>query len=97
MASISAGVTHACAVTSAGGAKCWGSGNYGQLGDGNGTMSLVPVGVSGLASGVTSIAVGNSFSCVVVSGGAKCWGYGGQGRLGNNSNADTLIPADVTP
>jgi hypothetical protein len=94
---IAAGASHTCAVTTGGAAKCWGSGNYGQLGDGNGTMSLVPVSVSGLTSGVTSIAVGNSFSCVVVSGGAKCWGYGGQGRLGNNSNVDAIIPVDVTP
>ncbi|HTO74171.1 MAG TPA: RCC1 domain-containing protein, partial [Gemmatimonadales bacterium] len=33
-ASLTAGYNHACAVTSAGAAYCWGLNNYGQLGNG---------------------------------------------------------------
>lgn len=38
-----AGHNHSCAVTLAGDAKCWGSNNYGQLGDGSTTPKANPV------------------------------------------------------
>ncbi len=97
--SISAGSIHTCAVTDAGGAKCWGADNNGQVGNDGAVVARVPtpVDVAGLTSGVSSISAGYFHTCAVtVAGGAKCWGSDGSGQLGNDAALSYQpMPVDV--
>jgi alpha-tubulin suppressor-like RCC1 family protein len=47
-ADIAPGWAHTCATTAAGGVKCWGRNESGQLGDGTNIDSIVPLAVAGL-------------------------------------------------
>lgn len=76
---IAANAANACALSTTGAVKCWGSNSSGQLGNGTTTSGAVtgvnkPVDVLGL-SGVASVSVGTSVTCAVLSsGGVTCWG-----------------------
>ncbi|HLG01740.1 MAG TPA: RCC1 repeat-containing protein, partial [Acidimicrobiia bacterium] len=71
---LAGGASHTCAIVLGGEVRCWGSNEYGHLGDGTTTERSTPVTVSGI-SAATAIAGGGSHSCAIVSGGeARCWG-----------------------
>jgi len=79
---VAAGEYHTCGVTPAGRAMCWGKNEYGQLGTG-GSDSLIPVGVSGLGSGVIGIGAGLTHGCAIkASGQVVCWGDNNYGQIG---------------
>jgi alpha-tubulin suppressor-like RCC1 family protein len=96
---VAAGYNHSCAVVN-GGVRCWGSNRYGQLGNDTNTDTIVPtstpVQVTGLTSGVSALATGDSYSCAVVNGGVQCWGDNLNGLLGNGSTMDSNTPVQVT-
>jgi alpha-tubulin suppressor-like RCC1 family protein len=90
---VSAGLRHSCARASDGGAWCWGSNEFGQIGDGSmleprPTAMRVRQGKRNL-DGVARISAGGHHTCVAMSdGGAWCWGLAEYGQLGDDTTGD---------
>jgi alpha-tubulin suppressor-like RCC1 family protein len=100
------GRLHACALTTAGGVRCWGYGEYGGLGDGTDftaiedfdTYRRMAVQVVGLESGVEAIATDADadFTCALRTGGTvACWGDNTWGQLGDGTTTLAWAPVDV--
>jgi len=85
---VSAGLNHACAVTTDGMVKCWGSDEYGQLGNGQSNIATnFPFSTPQLVQGVSnarSVSAGYLFTCAsLADASVKCWGQNEFGKLGH--------------
>jgi alpha-tubulin suppressor-like RCC1 family protein/Tol biopolymer transport system component len=73
---------YANCVLVAGGVRCWGPNNNGELGLGpnrDGSIERVPVAVPGFGSGNVAVASGEGMVCAIDGmGGLRCAGYAGQ-------------------
>jgi alpha-tubulin suppressor-like RCC1 family protein len=95
------GGSHACALSTAGAAYCWGLDASGQLGNNSTTQSTTAVAVTttGALSGVnlTQVAAGQDQTCALGgTGAAYCWGGNANGDLGINSTTQSLVPVAVS-
>lgn len=94
---IAAGYFHSCAITAAGGVRCWGWNAFGALGNDSTTDAPMPIDVPGLDKGVVALSLGAVHSCALLdSGSVRCWGANGQGQLGDGSRSDRLVAVAVT-
>lgn len=83
-----------CALTDAGGVKCWGQNLLAATGDAASTG--MPADVPGLASGVTAITKGINHACALMAeGGVKCWGNNMYGQLGDGTKNASAVPVEV--
>ena len=103
VAAITAGINHACALTTAGAVVCWGSNDYGRLGDGSTAQRTTPVAVmnadgSGPLSGIAAISAGgqtNHTCALTTAGTVLCWGNNSNGQLGDGSTTNRPLPVAV--
>lgn len=94
---ITPGYGSMCAIVS-GAAQCWGSNLNYTLGNNQSASftSNSPVQVTGLTSGVTSMAGGSTdHVCAVVSGAVKCWGSAGAHLGTGDDSTNSLVPTAV--
>jgi alpha-tubulin suppressor-like RCC1 family protein len=72
---VTAGYQHTCALTADGQVFCWGSDNFGLLGNGpNQTDSPSPTPVPGVADAIQIDATRQSMCALLADGTAQCWG-----------------------
>ncbi|HEX6940942.1 MAG TPA: hypothetical protein VF158_16105 [Longimicrobiales bacterium] len=97
LSGVAAGLYHTCAAGSDGKVYCWGSNEFGQLGDGTNTNSSTPMAVEAPA-GVTlsGVVAGSEHTCALSAAGpAYCWGTDLNGQLGDGRTIDSNVPVIV--
>jgi alpha-tubulin suppressor-like RCC1 family protein len=90
---------HACALTPAGAAWCWGGNTAGQRGDSTITGGATPGPVSG-GLAFRLLSAGTAHTCgLTADGSAWCWGSNADGRLGSTPGAESCagLPCSTTP
>jgi alpha-tubulin suppressor-like RCC1 family protein len=92
---ISVGYEHTCALTTAGGVRCWGRNQNGELGDGTTTNRLVPPS-DDVLTGVRAVSAGGAHTCALMeSGGVRCWGLGVY--IGQTGAGDICVSCSPSP
>ena len=103
IAQVKAGNSFTCALNTDGEVLCWGSGEYGQLGNDDGyahkdhPVSVVEGnGSENHLDDIVEIGGGSSHTCALKSsGGVLCWGSGQYGKLGNDAEGNNNNPVNV--
>ncbi|MDB5168151.1 MAG: chromosome condensation regulator [Candidatus Saccharibacteria bacterium] len=91
---------HACAVTSDGKLFCWGSNQYGQMGQGTSsvTAQMEPIMVNGLLSTKTVVSTATAYAtpCALTADNLMyCWGSNHHGVVGDNTTTHRYAPVAV--
>ncbi|MBN2724387.1 MAG: hypothetical protein JXR95_09980 [Deltaproteobacteria bacterium] len=94
---ISTGSYFSCAIDTEGQIWCWGSNNYGQLGNNLSVNSPVPVEIHNPDNKFfTSLNAGSAHVCALDDSGKPwCWGSNLYGQLGINTTNDSPVPVAV--
>ena len=92
------GTNSYCLVQATEAVECWGAGAQGQLGNGAGADSDVPVTASPMPAAVGSVGEGSGTFCSgLASNAVDCWGSNAGGALGDGSAAsNSLVPVTVS-
>ncbi len=83
--SITTGGGYTCVLLDDDSVKCWGRGNFGQMGTGEAFDVTSPNNAIDLGTGrtATAIAAGNNHTCAILDNSSiKCWGLNNSGQLG---------------
>jgi alpha-tubulin suppressor-like RCC1 family protein len=98
VATLSSGENATCAVDKQGGVSCWGTSQYGVLGDSvtDNKPHDAPSKIA-LPAPATQVAVGvGNHACARLANGAvHCWGHNEHGQLGNGTTTDSKAPVQV--
>jgi alpha-tubulin suppressor-like RCC1 family protein len=98
---ISAGYWHSCGVAADGKAYCWGSNEYGNLGDNNyptdspSPVAVDPVNINGETAFLMVSSAVDSSCGLTVDNKVYCWGDDYHGQLGNGDAQNDLAPAPI--
>nr|BFD62548.1 hypothetical protein BdHM001_12290 [Bdellovibrio sp. HM001] len=80
--SVGVGYINSCALKD-GGVYCWGTKDYGVLGDpATATSTHTPISIPAVSSGVNKLAMGWTHACALKTGTLYCWGNNTNGELG---------------
>jgi len=98
LVSVSVGTAHACGLTRAGAAVCWGENRDGQLGTGSGPARASagqPVAIPNGES-LEQVTAGGDHTCALTtSGKAYCWGKNSFGQNGDGGTRNHDLPVEV--
>jgi len=96
--SLSSGSYHNCAIIDDDTLRCWGSNEFGQLGDGTTIERTNPVIISlGVGKTATSVSSGEGHTCAIMDDKTiKCWGDNSNGQLGDGTKSSSSSPIAIS-